>query len=774
MRAELFNLDQLRAHASELAGRHQIVESHGPSKLHRRLAENEAVLVDAYEVAAAAVAGGRRVNLAVEWLLDNFYLIKEQITMARRHLPRAYSRQLPRLQNGPRAGYPRVYDIALELITHTDGRVDEENLATFVSAYQSVAPLRLGELWAVPIMLRLALIENIQWVAAHLAGRRRQRELAGDWADRMLAVAERDPRRLPDLLADMARSDPPFTSPFVQEFCGKLQGQSSALAFVLGWVEHRLSEEGLSMEHLLRADSQSLAADQVSIGNSIASLRFLGAMEWRVFIEKMSLTEQVLRRDPAGVYANMTFETRDRYRHCIEELAHHSRSTEQEVASAAIQIATTAADREGPTSRTAHVGFYLVDKGRPTLERAIQARQSVKQFIARFARRFPLFCYLTPILFLTVGTTAWVMMCVSRFELSPWSFWFLTAFTFVAVSQTAISVVNLLATFLIPPHSLPQLDFSRGIPTEQKTMVVVPTLLTSEEAVAQLIEDLEVRYLGNRDPNLLFALLTDFADAPEENQPTDAELLELVRHGIRTLNEKYAAEKTAVFHLFHRPRVYNPHERIWMGYERKRGKLEQFNTLLRSGSREPFSEIIGDLSILPTIRYVITLDTDTQLPRDTAYKLVGTMAHPLNRPQIDPQTGRVFEGYAILQPRAVVGLLAASRSHFSRLSVGDAGIDPYTHEVSNVYQDIFGEGSYVGKGIYDVEAFHRSVGGRFPENLILSHDLVESGYARSALLGSVELFEDHPSSYLVDVHRRHRWIRGDWQITGWLRSRAGG
>jgi cyclic beta-1,2-glucan synthetase len=769
LRAELFNLDQLRAHASDLAGRHKVVESRGPSKLHRRLAENESVLVDAYELTASAAASGRRVNLAVEWLLDNFYLIKEQIIMARRHLPRAYSQQLPRLENGPRAGYPRVYDIAMELITHTDGRVDEENLGAFVSAYQSVAPLRLGELWAVPIMLRLALIENIRLVAAHLAGRRRQREAAAGWADRMLAMAENDPRHLPDLLAEMARSNPPFTSPFVQEFCGKLQGQSSALAFVLGWVEHRLSEEGLSMEHLLRADSQSLAADQVSIGNSIASLRFLGAIEWRVFIEKMSLTEQVLRRDPAGVYADMTFETRDRYRHCIEELAHHSRSTEQEVAGAAIQMAAAAVDHVGSKSRTAHVGFYLIDKGRPALERAIQARRSIKQLIARAARRFSLFCYLTPILVLTVGTSVLVMTRVSRFGLSPGSFWFLAILTLMVVSQTTISMVNLLATILIPPHSLPQLDFSKSIPADQKTMVVVPTLLTSQEAIAQLIEDLEVRYLGNRDPNLLFGLLTDFADAPEETQPKDAELLKAVRHGILTLNGKYAADKTTVFYLFHRSRVHNPHERIWMGYERKRGKLEQFNTLLRGGSREPFPEIVGDLSILPTIRYVITLDTDTQLPRDTAYKLVGTMAHPLNRPQLDPQTGRVFEGYAVLQPRAAVGLLAASRSQFSRLSVGEAGIDPYTHEVSDVYQDAFGEGSYIGKGIYDVEAFHRSVGGRFPENLILSHDLVESGYARSGLVGSVELFEDHPSSYLVDISRRHRWIRGDWQIAGWLR-----
>jgi cyclic beta-1,2-glucan glucanotransferase len=770
--AELFNVEQLGSYARELASKHQITKSHGPSQLLRQLAVNESILVDTYELTTTTAPGGRRANLAVEWLLDNFHLIKEQITIARRHLPPGYSRQLPQLQNGPHAGYPRVYDIALELIRHTDGRVDEENLGAFVSAYQSVKPLQLGELWAVPIMLRLAVIENIKDVATHLAGRRRQREVAANWADRMLAVAEHDSQRLPDLLADMARSNPPFTSPFVQEFYGRLQGQSPAVAFVLGWVEHQLGEQGLTTEHLLRADSQSLAADQVSIGNSIASLRFIGAVEWRVFVEKQSFVEQVLRRDPAGVYGDMAFETRDRYRHCIEEMARHSPLTEEDVANRAIQITASAADREGSNSRMAHVGFYLIDKGRPSLERAIQLRPSVKQVIARTARRFPLFCYLISLLFLTAATTASVMVHVSRFGGIDWRLWLLAFVSMLVVSQTVISVINLLATVLVPPRTVPRMDFSSGIPAAYRTMVVVPTLLTGAEAISQLIEDIEIRYLGNRDQNLLFALLTDFPDANEETRPEDAELLNLARQGIQTLNKKYGKDATTVFYLFHRPRVYNAHERLWMGYERKRGKLEQLNSLLRGGTRQPFSEIIGDISILPTIRFVITLDTDTQLPRGTAHKLVGTLAHPLNRPQIDPHTGRVVEGYAILQPRAVVGLLAASRSRFSSLSAGEVGLDPYTHEVSDVYQDVFAEGSYVGKGIYDVEAFHHAVGGRFPENLILSHDLVESGYARSAMVGSVELFEDHPASYLVDTSRRHRWIRGDWQIASWLRARV--
>ena len=342
----------------------------------------------------------------------------------------------------------------------------------------------------------------------------------------------------------------------------------------------------------------------------------------------------------------------------------------------------------------------------------------------------------------------------------------------IGASQMAVALVNLLTNVMVGPRLLPRLDFSKGIPAASRTMVVIPTLLTSPQAVTDLLEGLEIRYLGNRDPNLFFALLTDFRDAPEPAQPDDADLLRLVRDGVQSLNARYSPEGVTVFHLFHRPRVWNPHERLWMGYERKRGKLEQFNALLRGGPRDPFAEIIGDLALLPTIRYVLTLDTDTGLPRDAARKLIGTMAHPLNRPRFDPPTGRVVEGYAILQPRTPISLLSANRSRFAQLSAGEAGIDPYTREVSDVYQDLFAEGSYVGKGIYDVDAFRQATAGRFPENLILSHDLVESGYARSALVSDVELHEDHPASFAAEMSRRHRWIRGDWQIAGWLLPRV--
>ncbi len=766
-------MEQLQRHARTLAGQHRLDPQPGTNRLLARLTENEQVLLQTCDLVTAAEAQGLRVSPTGEWLLDNYYLIEQQIRMTRLHLPRTYSRELPRLSTGPTAGFPRVYDIALELIAHVDGRVNAENLGGFVAAYQTVSPLTLGELWAVPIMLRLALIENLRRVAADIALRRRHQDLANRWADRLLAAAEKGPKDVLQVLAAMAQVDPAFSNAFVEEFSLRLQGQSSALAIVQSWVEHRLADQGLTREQLQRADSQVQAASEVSIGNSMGSLRFLIEMDWREFVETLSEVERALRADPAGVYGTMDFTTRDRYRHRVEGLARRTKLSELDVARAALQLAAESARRDGAQTRTAHVGFYLIDEGQPRLESVVHVPGSLGGFVRRMTRRFPLAWYLGPVLLLSAAA-ALVPLALLPFGTGDWRFWLSALLAMIGASQTALAVVNLLASALVPPRTLPRLDFSRAIPSDHRTMVVIPTLLTDPSTIAELLEGLEIRYLGNRDPTLSFALLTDFCDAPSEKQPEDAELLRMAREGITAFNRTYKGGEQGPFFLFHRPRVWNPHERLWMGYERKRGKLEQFNALLRGGPRKPFAEIVGDLAVLPSIKYVITLDTDTSLPRDAARTLVGTMAHPLNRPRIDPRSLRVVEGYAILQPRTPISLLASERSRFTRLSAGDAGIDPYTRAVSDVYQDLFAEGSYVGKGIYDVDAFRQATEGRFPENLILSHDLVESGYARSALVSDVELYEDHPASFAAEMSRRHRWIRGDWQIAGWLRLRVPG
>ena len=420
-----------------------------------------------------------------------------------------------------------------------------------------------------------------------------------------------------------------------------------------------------------------------------------------------------------------------------------------------------------------NAGYVLIGKGQPLLEEAVQARRPWERAAERAIHRFPLAFYGGGVFFFTAASTLWLMERVKRLEAEPWKLFFFALLFLICSSQLAVALLNWLSTLLVRPRLLPRLDYSLGIKPESRTMVVVPTLLVSLDGVDHLSESLEIHYLANRDQNLQFGLLTDFRDAAEAVMPEDESLLQRARAGVETLNKKYDSDRPNIFFLFHRPRRWNERERTWMGYERKRGKLSEFNTMLRGGCKDRFSEIVGDTSLLASIKFVLTLDTDTQLPRDAARRLVGAMAHPLNRPQFDAR-GIVTEGYSILQPRVGVSLPSAGRSWFVRLFAGEVGIDPYTRAVSDVYQDVFHEGSFIGKGIYDVDAFEKAVGGRFPENSVLSHDLLESCHARSALVSDVELYEEYPSRYNTEVNRRHRWIRGDWQIAQWLLPRVPG
>jgi cyclic beta-1,2-glucan synthetase len=762
----------MKQHGKLLAASHSVARGRASDHLLSRLADNEKVLKESCHLLTAAINANRRIAPAGEWLLDNFYLIELQIRTARRHLPKGYSQALPRLLSGPSAGLPRVYDLALETISHGDARVDPESLTGFVEAYQTVTALKLGELWAIPIMLRLALIENLRRVAAVVAADRIDRNLADSWADKMTEVAEKDPKNLILVIADMARSNPPMVSSFIAELARRLQGQGPALALPLTWIEQRLSESGTTIEQLVRSENQRQATDQVSISNSIASLRFLDATDWREFVETMSIVERTLREDPQGVYGKMSFATRDRYRHVVEKIARNSKSSEGEVAGKAIQLARENWNEK--ESRSGHVGFYLIGEGRETLECSVAMRWSITRSLRTMSRQHSSLLYLGII---TVATVLFTRLLIVRAHANGTRGSTLALagiLTFIAVSQFVVTVVNWLMTKLAVPDLLPRMDFSQGIPPEMRTLVVVPTLLTTAESVGDLVEALEVRFLANRDDNVHFCLLTDFRDADRENLPEDGPLLEIAQAGIAGLNEKYSHHEIDSFFLLHRPRRWNAGERTWMGYERKRGKLEALNSFLRGRPGDYFSRIVGRTAVLESVRYVITLDTDTRLPRDSVFEFVGAMAHPLNQPVYEEAKQRVTHGHGILQPRVAASLEGTNRSRYARLWGGEPGIDPYTRAVSDVYQDVFSEGSFIGKGIYEVDVFEQALSGRFPENRILSHDLIEGCYARSGLLSDVQLYEDYPPTYDADVARRHRWIRGDWQIARWILPRVPG
>jgi cyclic beta-1,2-glucan synthetase len=517
-------------------------------------------------------------------------------------------------------------------------------------------------------------------------------------------------------------------------------------------------------------------AGSYGAGVCVRSLRDIGHISWKSVLEPMVLFDRVLRQDPAGAYARMDFESRDLYRTEVANFAEYSDLTETDVAGAALALARSAHQEANASPRLAarrgHIGYYLLAEGTTALAERVGFRPPLGQRIASFLKRHPSEFYLPGTEILTLAIMSAIVLLLTNTYTSPSLIFLSMAMLLLPASQSAIQLVNYLITSMLEPQILPKLDFSEGVPDNCATLVAIPSMLFSEEQVRRLVDDLEVRFLGNHDPNIHFALLTDMPDSPVPANEADP-LIDYCAGLVGELNEKYASQASGSFFLFHRHRIYNPRERVWMGWERKRGKLMDLNNLLRS-EHDSFPVKVGDLSILPQIRFVITLDADTELPRGSADRMIGAMAHPLNQAIIDPDPEKniVVAGYGILQPRVGVSVQSASRSRLASLYSGETGFDIYTRAISDVYQDLYGEGIFAGKGIYEVDTVHRVLDRRFPRNALLSHDLIEGAYARAGLASDIEIIEDYPSHYNAYNRRKHRWLRGDWQITGWLLSRV--
>jgi len=769
LRAEPFSAAQMAVHGRQLAARHELVRDALPERLLARLAVNAELIHHACASLMRAAGAGQQLTPAAECLLDHFRLIDEHIRIARHDLSPGESRALPRLANGT----ARIYQLALEAVSHGDGRIERESLARFLAGYQEGAPLTLAELRAIPVMLRLALIENLRRLGARLDRQRVQRALARNWAGRMIETAEQRPGDLVLLMADMARAVQPMDACFVAELARTLEGQGGALTQVLQWLGTRLADEESSVEAAVQADSAGRAADQVSIGNSIASLRLLAAIDWRDFLETMSAVEQALRLDPCGAYGRMDAATRAHYRRAVERLARQSGHGENEVAAEALALAgahgaPAAADGD---ARMRHVGHYLVGAGLPILRDKLGTRVSPPGALRRAARRRPLLSWLGATGGFTLLFTAALLVHACLVGASAPLLIILGFLAAFGASQLAQALVALMAGRLVAPRPLPRMDFSAGIPDDARTLVVVSALLDGQEQAAALCKTLEGHYLANRDPQLRFCLLTDFADAPHETMFGDAKLLACARAEVKALNARYGQEHGAgPFLLLHRPRTWSEGEGVWMGRERQRGKLADLNAFLRGGARERFSMVEGSLDGLALVRYVIALEAGARLPRDGARALAAALAHPLNRPVLDAAGSRVVAGHGLLQPRLRAALPHEDASRYQRL----CGASPSARTTPELEQDLFGESVFAGQGIYEVDTCMRVLDQRLPEGQVLSHALLAGCHLRAGLLNQVQLIVDVPARYSDAVARRHRWIRGDWQLAGWLRSRIPG
>ena len=762
--AEIFGAERARQHARSLASSQEVTRR--PPRVFSiidRLKDNAAALLRSYQEISGAIAEGKNVTPAAEWLIDNYHQVEEQIAQTRADLPQGFYDQLPKLASGHLAGHPRIFGLVWAHVAHTDSRFDPELLTEFVNEYQTVQPLTIGELWAVAISLRLILIENLRRVSARIVTARRSREEADVFADQVLGAGGKT-KLFADILRQVEETD--LSQPFVVQLVHRLRDQEGFPAQVLDWLKLTLEAGGASFEEAVSDEHHRQGAANVTVRNIVTSMRLISDVNWETWFDSVSLVDKELREKSR--YGEMDFPSRTIYRTAVEELARGSAHTEIEVANASLAKAQAADGDEDSAARDP--GYHLIGPGRRAFEAGLGFKPPVLRRLRSAVRAAGLGGYLGVIALVTCLVTYALTAAAASADVSANFIAVLALAALLPASEAAQSFVNFAVTRILDASILPGLILRDGVPEQMRTLVAVPILLTSRDDAEEMIERLEVHYLSNSEGELYFALVTDWADSREEE--TTAADLQLLGHaltGIAALNQRYGGSR---FLLLHRQRKWNDQQGRWMGWERKRGKLHELNRLLSGAEDTSFSVIGGEVP--KAVRYVLTLDADTKLPRDAARRLVGKIAHPLNQPRFDAAAGRVTQGYAVLQPRVTPSLPTGHNgSLFQRIFSTPRGTDPYVFAVSDVYQDLFGEGSFAGKGIYDIAAFEAALEGRIPENAMLSHDLFEGIFARSALVTDVEVVEEYPERYTVAASRQHRWTRGDWQLLPWLTGAGG-
>ncbi|GGO23241.1 glycosyl transferase [Gemmobacter aquaticus] len=764
IRSDLFGTERLEHHAQSLASA-QPISTGKPVRvqpLRHRVNENADILLQAYRTCAQALQAGQVISPAAEWLLDNFHLVEQQLRQIRDDLPPGYYRQLPKLSEGPFAGYPRVFGLTWAYVAHTDSLMSGPVLARFVKAYQEVQPLQIGELWAVAITLRIVLVENMRRLAVQIVEGHELRQQADTIVDAVLAATQIPGQTALSVMQQVVGPYElaPLPDIVASQIAKRLRGVDPLHTPLLGWLEDRLARQDASLDDVIANTQARLGASNVTMRNIVTSMRLASEMDWADFFEEVSLVDARLRNNPT--YPAMDFATRNRYRTEIEVLAQHSPRTEAEVVEAALSKADS---REAEHERDP--GYWLIGDGRRQFEASIDYRPPARVAVFRMAARLGLPGYLTAIA-AVAGTILILALAVMASQGAG-------AYTLLALGvvgaglavDLGMAIVNTLITRSVPPKPLSALELAKLIPPHLRTLVAVPVLLRDSDDIAVMIERLEVHHLSSAGGAVHYALLSDAPDAATEIDLGDAGLVDAAADAIARLNARYPCEDGDRFYFLHRRRLWNPAEGAWMGWERKRGKLAELNRLLRGARDTSYAVVSGRLPA--DIRYVITLDADTRLLRGTVAQMVGKIAHPLNRARFDASLQRVTGGYGILQPRVSPSLpTGQDGSLYQGLFSSPGGIEPYAAAASDIYQDLFGEGTFTGKGIYDVDAFEASLKGRVPENTLLSHDLFEGTFARAALASDIEVVEDYPARYDVDIRRQHRWARGDWQLLPWL------
>ncbi|TWH30752.1 MULTISPECIES: glucoamylase family protein [unclassified Aminobacter] len=720
----------------------------------QRTKENAGHIREVAQTLARAQQAGEQLTPAANWLLDNSHVVEAAIAGIRRDLPPRFYQELPELEG---AGIPRVLAIAWAYVAHTDSAISLEGFREIVEGFQDVQPLRIGELWALPSILRFVLVENLRRLALRVAGARDMRLAANALADQIAVLPAEHSTQVLNNHRQYAKD-----RVFATQLLFRLRDGSVSSGAALGWLENELEASGTDAEEATLAEHANLSAGNVTTGNIIKGLRLIDDIDWTDWFETVSSVDRLLREHTD--FDALDFQSRDAYRRAIEELAKRSGKDEATITRAALDFAG---------EKNVDVGSVLAGPDLEEFEQRVGYQPPLSLKFYRAYRRIGWLGMVAPVAIITLvllAATAWALTSAG---FSSGTTTLLVLLFALPASEAAMGLFNTIVSTFVKPTRLIGYEYKQGVPAEARTLVAVPTMFGSRDDVDEAVRDLEVHYLANMTGELHFAILSDWPDSDDEQSPADKALLEHAQNQMAALNARYPKEGYDRFYLLHRKRLYNPSEGCWMGWERKRGKLHELNAMLRGDKDTTF---FPPASPLPSdVVHVMTLDSDTRMTRDAVAKLVGKMMHPLNRPVIDPKLKRVVTGYGIMQPRVTASLTSGEESSFfQRVFSANRGIDPYVFAVSDTYQDLFGEGTFTGKGLYHIDAMETALDGRIPENAILSHDLIEGAFARAALVTDVEVIEDYPTRYLVDAARHHRWVRGDWQLLPWIFNPASG
>ncbi|WP_419823103.1 GH36-type glycosyl hydrolase domain-containing protein [Anoxybacterium hadale] len=796
VRGAALSEEVLETHAKAMAQEHSVeFKKYSAGWPMLRMNDNYNIILSVCKSLNEDIVQKRTVPPAAEWLLDNFYIVEEQVKSIRRDLSRKEYNDLPVLKRGPFKGYARIFAISAEFVSHIDGQIEVETLLKYLDAYQSHTVLLEREISIIPIMIKLALIEKIRTISEKVKETKEQWNAADEIFETWMA-GEGDTESIVRLMkSNLDVMGVGAVNPsFVEHLFYRLRRSGRSYAGVLKYIDENLEKFHTSTEATAQKEHNVQAVHTVSMGNCIASLKYISSVNWSDIFESISFLEKILMQDPDGTYPQMDINSRNHYKVQIGSLARIHQVSELHIAQEAIELAKEAmheiaagqeervvkSDRipkeadqskQRADMKRCHVGWYLVGKGLKTLE---DRQKGEKTFAEKLKQKITGSMGVLYMSFIAGATLVTVCLAVfyagKKLESASVYLVILTAVVvLIPASELAITVANWLICKVRKPAFFPRMELTSGIPEQFCTMVVIPALLSDEKRVEHLIENLESHYLANREKNLYFAILGMFSDAKGPSKENDTAILHAASYGVKALNAKYAKDGKDLFYFYNRLRKYNEKDNKWTGWERKRGTLMEFNEMLL-GSQET-SFIFYSSRKLPAekIKYVITLDADTILPFGMAAKMIGAMAHPLNAPVIDPKRGIVIDGYGIMQPRISFDIESANRSIFSRIYTGQEGIDPYACAISDVYQDLFGEGIFTGKGIYELETFQNVLRDAFPDNAVLSHDLLEGSYVRAGLVTDLELVDSYPTKYNSYMARHHRWIRGDWQLIPWLR-----